>query len=296
MNRVKKLLHRNIKLIIALLLFIVISAGVTYSASTYLYNSNVIGYDNGNSGLNATDVQSALDELYNTYANNTGCPEGYTQYSLSGSDGFKCIITMGISDILSDAVMDNIASTYVTNSTGIKFSAISSDTNGKGLYILSGTENNAYPIYYYRGAVTNNNVLFANFCWKIVRTTDTGGVKLIYNGLPASGKCTNTTGTSTMLSTTTAFNTNYDNKIYIGYTYNNNGTNTNSTIKTVIDNWYASNMKSYTSYLEDTIWCNDRRVSSTSPSGNTIYYGAFGRLIDNNQPSLNCSQASFASL
>ena len=66
----------------------------------------------------------------------------------------------------------------------IDFKEISSDTNGKGLYLRTGTENNSNPIYYYRGDVKNNNVLFAGFCWKIVRTTETGGTKLIYNGLP----------------------------------------------------------------------------------------------------------------
>ena len=50
----------------------------------------------------------------------------------------------------------------------VDFGNKSSDSNGKGLYILPGTENDTYPIYYYRGAVDNNNVLFANFCWKIV--------------------------------------------------------------------------------------------------------------------------------
>ena len=77
-----------------------------------------------------------------------------------------------------EAVLDNIASTYVTSDTGIDFSQISSDTNGKGLYTLHGTESNPNPIMYYRGDVENNNVKFANFCWKIVRTTETGGVKL----------------------------------------------------------------------------------------------------------------------
>ncbi len=45
---------------------------------------------------------------------------------------------------------------------------------------------NTYPnnIYYFNGAVKNNNVLFGGFCWKIVRTTDTGGIKMIYNGVP----------------------------------------------------------------------------------------------------------------
>ena len=29
-----------------------------------------------------------------------------------------------------------------------------------------------------------NNVIFGGFCWQIIRTTDTGGVKMIYNGSP----------------------------------------------------------------------------------------------------------------
>ena len=39
-------------------------------------------------------------------------------------------------------------------------------------------------IYYFRGKIDNNNVLFANMCWKAVRTTSTGGTKLIYAGIP----------------------------------------------------------------------------------------------------------------
>ena len=81
------------------------------------------------------------------------------------------------------AVMDNINSLYVNNETpGIDFGAASSDTNGKGVYTRAGTENDDYPIMYYRGEIEDNNVFFANKCWKAVRTTDTGGVKLIYNG------------------------------------------------------------------------------------------------------------------
>lgn len=52
-----------------------------------------------------------------------------------------------------------------------------------GIYTRSGTENDQYPVYYYRGSIENNNVVFAGFCWKMVRTTSTGGVKLVYNGV-----------------------------------------------------------------------------------------------------------------
>ncbi len=54
--------------------------------------------------------------------------------------------------------------------------------NGNGVNIFK--ENNT-DIYYYRGEVNNNNVIWADKCWKIVRTTATGGIKMIYNGLPS---------------------------------------------------------------------------------------------------------------
>ena len=41
----------------------------------------------------------------------------------------------------------------------------------------------ANNIYYFDGIAKNNNVFFGGFCWQMVRTTDTGGVKLIYNGI-----------------------------------------------------------------------------------------------------------------
>ena len=53
-----------------------------------------------------------------------------------------------------------------------------------GLYNGEGADAYANPVYYYKGNVQNNNVLFGGFCWKIVRTTETGGVKIVYNGIP----------------------------------------------------------------------------------------------------------------
>ena len=124
-----------------------------------------------------------------------------------------------INVIKSTAVMDNVRSTFVNNDSGIQFNAISSDDNGKGIYERAGTENDANPIYYYRGAVTDNNVLFANFCWKIVRTTSTGGIKLIYNGSPSNGQCTNSTAESTQIGTS-AFNSTDDKSLAnAGYMY-----------------------------------------------------------------------------
>ena len=78
----------------------------------------------------------------------------------------------------------------VDTTTTINFANISSSSNGEGVYVLPGTTNDLYPIYYYRGAVNNNNVIFGGFCWQMVRTTDTGGIKMIYNGVATSNGTT----------------------------------------------------------------------------------------------------------
>lgn len=123
-------------------------------------------------------------------------------------------------------IRDDQQSTHVTGANGIDFGAISSDTNGKGIYMRAGTENDAYPILYYRGAVEDNNVVFANKCWKIVRTTDTGGVKLIYNGEntgtvdePACENIGEDTHINISGTNTFAFNTSHNSPAYVGYMY-----------------------------------------------------------------------------
>ncbi len=259
--------------------------------------------------ISSNGVKTIVVEIEN---NNTvpvtielGCQGGLIGRDLVLEQGNKIPVTIASIELVEmikpEAVLDNIASEFVTSPTGIDFSKISSDTNGKGLYILHGTENNANPIMYYRGAVTNNNVRFANFCWKIVRTTETGGVKLIYNGRPNdNGQCSNTIESETMIQNS-VFNTGNSDNAYVGYmygtpsssTYEKTHKNTNdSAIKTVIDKWYSENLIVYTEMLEDTIWCNDRSLSPNS-SGDGTYseytdYGGYYRLYYNKTPSLEC--------
>ena len=119
--------------------------------------------------------------------------------------------------------LNTIKKNVITPATPINFGKVSSDTNGKGLYILPGTESDANPIYYYRGAVDNNNVIFGGFCWLMVRTTETGGIKMVYNGAVTgtteNPTCENATGAARQISTS-AFNTNYTSMSDVGYMYN----------------------------------------------------------------------------
>ena len=70
---------------------------------------------------------------------------------------------------------------------------------------------------------------------------------------------------------------------------------TDSKIKTTIDNWYKANMTSYTSMLEDTVWCNDRTLTSgpllskdTNSTGSSLF-AAFNRNMSTFKPSVTCT-------
>ena len=83
-------------------------------------------------------------------------------------------------------------------------------------YTGPGATNYENNVYYYFGETENNNVLFGNYCWKIVRTTDTGGVKLLYNGvMTAENGCNTTANTITSIGYNPAANS----PGYVGYMF-----------------------------------------------------------------------------
>jgi hypothetical protein len=155
--------------------------------------------------------------------------------------------------------------------------------NGNGLYYTTDDKRsiNGERVYYYRGSVVNNNVIFANFCWRIIRINEDGNIRLRYNGTPTNGKCP---ATGTVVSIGSAvYNTPYNSNTYVGYMYGNaNGSTyelthsnlSNSNIKNVLENWYQNNLLSYSSKIADSIFCNDRSVGNniTNPS----YIGGTG--------------------
>ena len=125
--------------------------------------------------------------------------------------------------------------------------------------------------YYFRGNVQNNFVSFAGMCWRIVRITGDGSIKLaLYDYSSAS--CTNTgndlafarySGTTY----TTEFNENRNDNAYVGFMYGTPNSTTyaathaninKSTILRNLETWYKAKLASYTDKLADTIWCNDK--------------------------------------
>ena len=153
-----------------------------------------------------------------------------------------------------NALDDGVTSSYVTGANGIDFLLPSSETNGRGIYYINSTKTSANPIVYYRGDISNNFAIYAGHCWQIVLTTDTGAVKLMYAGTPTDNKCLGVT--SEMHLPKSAFGLTNETK-YGGYMYYENEMYNDSLIKSVIDNWYESNMLDYNREIEDTTYCND---------------------------------------
>ena len=174
--------------------------------------------------------------------------------------------------------------------TRTSFSSVLTTDNTKTLY--TGTENGT-TVYYFAGNATDNWVKFGknasnqDLYWRIIRTNSDGSVRLLYHG-------TSTTATDAYIGTS-AFNSSYDNIAYVSYMYGSLGSvenaraNTNnSTIKTAIDNWYATNLNTnYGKYISTTaVYCNDRTYTV---DGSTTFFGAYTRLITNKTPSYDCS-------
>ena len=160
------------------------------------------------------------------------------------------------------------------------FSSVLTSNNTNTLY--TSTENGT-TVYYFAGNATDNWVKFGknesnqDLYWRIIRTNSDGGVRLLYHG-------TSTTAENAYISSSTAFNSSYNDSKYVGYMYDSNGTN--STIKNTIDTWYKNNLTNYTKYLSTTaIYCNDR-------TGDGTYFGAYTRLITNKTPTYDCTDTN----
>ena len=202
--------------------------------------------------------------------------------------------------------------------------AVSTETEA----LLASAEDDNGTSYYFRGAVTNNYVEFANKCWRIVRVGGDGSVKLILhndNTTGAANPCdsanNNASAAFARYSDETyksAFNTNYNDNAYVGFKYGTVGAstydathaNTNkSTILTNLETWYNNNLKTYEKVIADTVWCNDKtnvtdktynpwnwsNVNGLGYGTNVTIYGATQRLVSTSRsaggtgPSFKCN-------
>ncbi len=308
--------------------------GTTNSPSVILTDKNLIDLDNNrkgylivDAGLNSNEERSfdlriwidsettTSDGLNKTWlgkivvvtqASNFASPDGWN----GAKDG----------TLLAAIKRDNTVTSTLT--TPGSEASLASET------VLASAADDYGTSYYFRGAVKNNYVEFANKCWRIVRVGGDGSVKLILhndNTTSAANPCSSANNSSdaafARYSGTTyksAFNENYDDNAYVGFKYGTPGsskyeaTHANTNKSTILNNleiWYNDNLKTYESVIDDTVWCNDKtnvtdtsynpfnmsNVNGLGYAKNVTYYGAIQRLLSTSGsaggtgPSLKCN-------
>lgn len=167
---------------------------------------------------------------------------------------------------------------HVINDNNIKaFKNINEDVNG--VYYTNNSIN-GNMVYFYRGNNDlNNNVIINNYCYKIIRTTEDIGVKLIYNGVVNNGVCNNEENTLEL----SKFNNNSNYNAYVGYMYGSPNSsnyitehenNNISAIMKKVNEFYQNNLVKYSSLIQDTIYCSNRKTASFVL--NSVKYSTLG--------------------
>ena len=273
------------------------SVSSTYQAYYFTYGT---GYTANGSKFNLTGTAVTADTYANSYSSLVG---KYFVSSSASSNGSSTAGTMKTTTNLSSVY-------YVVSATSSSYTykQITSNKNTTEA-LLASTEDDYGTSYYFRGAVKNNYVQFANKCWRIVRINGDGSVKLVLhndNTSNASSPCASSNNSTTAAfarysgsSYTSVFYSNYNDNAYIGFMYGATGAsdyasthaNTNkSDILKNLETWYTNNLTSYESKLADTIWCNDKSTVSggLGYGTNGTSYGAYNRLASTKQPTLKC--------
>ena len=191
--------------------------------------------------------------------------------------------------------------TTVSGNSGIKYDSDNNQTatglgdNTNGVYK---TEDDLGNSYYFRGDVQNNYVYFAKNWFRIIRINGDGTIRMIYTSNPNDSSSSEYLNKNNYNYHGGHNNHEYDNA-YVGYMYGTIGSSTyeathtntnNSTIKGVIDTWYQNNLSSYSTYIADAIYCNDRETIEGDGIGfNSTIYASSKRNKKEHNPKLKCT-------
>ena len=255
-------------------------------------------------GEEATDLDSSKTYTLDTTKSTCTYKDGSEIHNLSISydsetgglsispyttKGTKCTLYFNEQVFVRDTLLTN----YPTVLTRDDFSTtIRATTTGT---IYKSANSSQYDddgeVYYFAGKPSDNWVRWAGFYWRIIRINGDGTIRLIYNGTS-----TTTTGEGTQISTS-AFNSTFNDNMYVGFKYTSgsvHGTGTNSTILTALNSWYSSNLASYADDIDTNAgFCNDRTPYSGNGLGTSATdYAAFNRLYTNKAPTFECSNSS----
>ena len=211
------------------------NSGWEKTGSYYYYDADLAKGAASNSLLTGITLNcDANIDASNTAANNADSVYSGASYRLKiTAQSIKADLKDSWDGELAEIVakQENHLGSYTINfSKTAKKSNSVNTANGNG---VNRSQEKGKDIFYFRGEIDNNNVVWANKCWKIMRTTYTGGTKMIYNGEPSDvevdGEMTkqcNATGADTAIEyngeKTFAYNIENNSPAYVGYMYGDN--------------------------------------------------------------------------
>lgn len=200
------------------------------------------------------DVTNTLksDIIYNQVSINSNETINYTlSFKSDNTSNYSGTIKIGLRNNEENSFADVIlANNNISDTTLTSFGEAATLDEG-----LLQTTDDLGIAYYFRGSVTNNNVFFGGFNWKIVKINGDGSIKLVLDGIIEE--------LSSYYEESTAF--------------------VESEIINVLDNWYEQNLTEYSNYIAYYKFCNDTVLES---DGTT--YTSYNRIITNKIPTFVC--------
>lgn len=200
------------------------------------------------------DVSNTLksDIIYNQVAINSNETINYTlNFKSANNENYSGVIKIGLRTNEENSFADVILTNNNISSAPLT-SFGESATLDEGLLE---SQDDLGVAYYFRGAVTNNNVSFAGYNWKIVKINGDGSVKLVLDGIIDE--------LSSYYEDSSSFN--------------------ESNIKSVLESWYDTNLVDYSSYIAYYKYCNDTVLEQ-----NGINYTSYSRIVTNKIPTFVC--------
>ena len=198
-----------------------------------------------------SSVSSTYQAYYITYG--TGWTANGTKFNLTGT----AVTSDTYANSYSSLVGKYLASDYIPDAGSSTAGTMQTTTNLNSVYyvvsatqdsftyktlgsnknvreaLLASAEDDYGTAYYFRGAVKNNYVQFANKCWRIVRIVGDGSVKLVLhndNTTKVANPCSSANNSNNAAfarySGTTynsAFNSSYNDNAYVGFMYGATG-------------------------------------------------------------------------
>ena len=206
--------------------------------------------------VNITGISSSVEEYLESSIKYINGNPVEVDDLLNPSATKRIVVRVGYKEDLNSLPEDDIELDLVFNATFTQTTEI--EINAGNLLQNLAADNSC--IYKYTGSVTDSvgvttpiatnvyydrcadkrNVIFGGFCWQIIRTTETGGLKMIYNGEPVDGKCESTRGDHTGIIGTTGSTQNLASEYLYGATFIYNTTTSEFTLVDTISAIWSS--------------------------------------------------------